>query len=92
MAPFDMVLTTSYVCKRSGGPDRRTRKRMKTDYINDPKILAQLYCVRFILLFNAAQPGVGRVQVLGSKSLEEADYLAIKSLEVDRRVPAGRVF
>ena len=43
-------------------------------------------------IFNAAQPGVGRVQVLGSKSLEEGDYLAIKSLEVDWRVPAWRVF
>ena len=43
-------------------------------------------------VFNAAQPGVGRVQVLGSKSLEAADYLAIKYLEVDRRVPAWRVF
>ena len=41
-------------------------------------------------IFNAAQPGVGRVQVLGSKSLEAADYLAIKSLEVDQRVPGWR--
>ena len=37
-----------------------------------------------ISFFNAAQPGVGRVQVIGSKSLE-ADFLATKLLKVDLR-------
>ena len=47
----------------------------------------------YLTVFNVAQPSVGRVQVLGSKSLEaEADYLAVKSLEVDQSVPAWRVF
>ena len=45
-------------------------------------------------LFNAAQPGVDRVQVLGSKkSLEkEKEVLETKSLEVDQWIPVCLVW
>ena len=39
-----------------------------------------------VMLFNAAQPGVGRVQVLGIKKMEEEELLE-KYLEVGLEIP-----
>ena len=44
---------------------------------------SRLSNIFFFFLFNAAQPGVGRVQVLGSKKTEEEEELFLVVVSED---------